>query len=150
MHITLYKNHSAFNRLDKVLTDPIELDVQFKGSISHENPVFILTRGEHKYFVGYNYLYCEELNAYYNARVTVLQGDLAQFSCSIDISTFKNEIRALNCLVARQENVNNPYINDGLLPIAQGSIIETIDAGQVGNSTPSIYLTCVGGIETSS
>lgn len=148
LHIVLYKNHSAFNRLDKVLTDPIPFEVQIKGTLTHENPVFVLTRGDNDYFVGYNFLYCQELDAYYNARITVLQGGLAQISCNIDPSSFKGQIRGLNAFVERQEYVNNPYINDGLLPVAQGSIIDTIDVGAVGNATSTMYLTCIGGIES--
>lgn len=147
MNITLYKNFSAYNRLDKNITDPISRTVTIKGSLSHENPVFILTRGEGELFNGYNFLYCEDLDAYYNARITVLQGGLAQIDCSIDPSTFKRQIRGLNAFVERQEHVYNPYFNDSMLPIAQGSVIEAIDVGQVGNTSGTMYLTCIGGID---
>lgn len=148
MEITLFRNFSAFNRLDKVLKDPITKTVTFKGSISHENPVFILTRGENDLYVGYNFLYCKELDAYYNARITILQGGLAQIDCSIDPSTFAGQIRSINAFVERQENVYNPYFNDPLLPIAQGSVIEALDVGLVGNETSTMYLTCIGGQNT--
>lgn len=150
MEITLYKNYSAFNRLDKDIRQPITRTVTAKGILSHENPTFILSRGENEYYNGYNFLYCRELNAFYNAKLTILQGGMIQIDCNIDPSTFKNDIRGLICFVERQENVYNPYFNDTMLPIAQGSIIDTIDVGQVGENANvrHTYLTCVGGIET--
>lgn len=150
MEIILYKNYSAFNRLDKDLKDPITYDnVTIKGDLSHENPVLLLTRGANDYFVGYNFLYCKELDAYYNARITLKNGNLVEIVCNIDPSSFKDQIRGLTCFVERQQNVYNPYMNDPLTPISQGSIIDTIEVGEVGNSTDAraIYLTCIGAIE---
>ena len=150
MELILYKNFSAYNRLDKDLRDPITRTVTVKGTLSHENPVFILTRGENGYLNGYNFVYVPDLQAYYNATLTVLQGGLIQIDCNIDPSTFKNAIRGLTCFVERQENIYNPYFNDPMLPIAQGSIIDAIDVGQVGENANvrHTYLTCVGGIES--
>lgn len=147
MEITLYKNYSAFNRLDKDLRDPVTYtNVIIKGDLSHENPVLLLTRGANDYFVGYNFLYCKELDAYYNARITLKAGNLVEISCDIDPSTFKTQIRGITAFVERQENVFDPYINDGMLPISQGSIIEAIDGGEVGQTgdTRTLYITCIG------
>lgn len=147
MEITLFKNYSAFNRLDKDLRDPITYsNVIIKGDLSHESPVLLLTRGDNDYFVGYNFLYCKELDAYYNARITLKAGNLVEITCNVDPSSFKEAIRGLTAFIERQEYVYNPYMNDSLTPIAQGSIIETIDAGTVGQTsdTRSLYITCIG------
>lgn len=147
MEITLFKNYSAFNRLDKDLREPITYsNVTIKGDLSHENPVLLLTRGDNDYFVGYNFLYCKELDAYYNARITLKAGNLVEITCSVDPSSFKEAIRGLTAFIERQEYVYNPYMNDSLTPISQGSIIETIDAGAVGQTgdTRALYITCIG------
>lgn len=148
MHITLYKNYSAFNVMDKILRDPISVEVTVKDNLSHENPVFVLSRGNNGYLDGYNFLYCQELDAYYNARITVLQGGLARIDCNIDPSTFKGQIRALSAFVERQEYEYNPYMYDPLLPIVSGSVVKTKDCGAVGNASSTMYLTCIGGMET--
>lgn len=149
MVITLYKNISDARVVDKVLTEPINKDVTRKDSWSIETPSFTVTIGENEgYLLGYNYCYIPAFKRYYMARITLANGGLAVISCDVDpLMSFKQGIRGLTAMIDRQEYVNNPYINDGMLPIAQGSVIDTIDVGQVGNSTSTFYLTCVGGIE---
>lgn len=132
----------------KSVTDGVTRSVTLKGSYQIENPVFMLTRGDNEYFVGYNYLYCKELNSWYYAELTLMPGNLIQISCSIDpLMTHRAEIMGLNCMIDRQEYVYNPYITDSMIPVAQGSIIDVLDVGAVGNVTRTMYFTCIGGIE---
>lgn len=148
MEITLYKTRSDRKSVTKSVTDGITRSVTLKGSYQVENPVFMLSRGENEYFNGYNYLYCKELNSWYYAEITLMPGNMVQIACSIDaLMTHRAEIYGLNCMIERQEFVFNPYINDSMMPVSQGSIIDAVDVGVVGDSSRTMYLTCIGGIE---
>lgn len=147
MTITLYKTNSPRNAVNKVLNDPVTRDITPKGSYSIENPVFTLHRGENEYFVGYNYAYIDELKSFYWVELSINAGVLV-VTCAIDaLMTHRDEISGLTCYIERQEYIFNPYINDPLTPIAQGSIIDVLNVGDVGG-TRTMYLTCIGGVET--
>ena len=148
MEITLYKTRSDRKSVTKSVTDGVTRSVTLKGSYQVETPVFMLSRGDNEYFNGYNYLYCKELNSWYYAELTLMPGNMVQIACSIDaLMTHRDEIYGLNCMIERQEFVFNPYINDSMMPVSQGSIIEAIDVGAVGDNSRTMYLTCIGGIE---
>lgn len=144
----LYKTASDADTVNKYITAPIVKSITPKGAYQIEHPSFTLHREEDEYFIGYNYAYIKELNSYYWVEITIA-GALAVVNCNIDaLMTHAAEIRGLNCLVDRQENVYNPYIPDPLYPLQSGSIVEVMDVGAVTGSSDvrSMYLTCVGGI----
>ena len=133
MVITLYKNFSDDKTTDKILREPINKTVTRKDTWSIENPTFTVTLEENDYILlGYNYCYIDAFQRYYYCRISLANGGLAVISCNVDaLMSHKNGIRALNCMVERQENVFNPYATDNLISISQGTIIDTIKGSQV-------------------
>lgn len=148
--LTLYKCNSDPKVVSKSLSGGITYNATLKHTCNVLNPVFIIDRGEHGYFNGYNYLYCAELNRYYFVDLSIETGGLMTLSCSIDVlMSYGGQIRGLNCFVERQENIYNPYASDPLMPIVNGSIIDARDVGAVGSATSrTMYLTCIGGIDS--
>lgn len=151
MIVKLYKTNSDPRDVDKILYSEISVDAMLKGECSVTNPLLMLQKGSHGFFAGYNYLYIPELGRYYFIdNIAFLPGNYIDISTHVDVlMSFKTQIRGINAFIERQEYVFNPYMNDNLTPIAQGSIIDVLDVGQVGNNTNvrNIYLTCVGGVE---
>lgn len=147
MVITLYKTRSDRKAVNKALADPKTFTVTLKSTIDVDSPVFMLTRpSDDDLLIGYNYLYWEETNSYYYARIRLLQGGIAEISCDVDsLMTHKSEIYGLKCYVERQENVYNPYMVDSVLPVPAGSIIDTKELSFPAGNTRTIYFTCVGG-----
>lgn len=149
MLITLYKNSSDPKKVLKNITDGVTFNVTLKGTCNIENPVFVLTRINNSLFVGYNYIYCKEFNRYYYARISIDAGGLMTISCTIDpLMSYASAIRSLTCLVERQESYYNPYLVDDGITMTQGSVVNAIKVGQVGDSTSKIYVTCIGAVDT--
>lgn len=113
MTITLYQNLSENNRVDKNIQEIETVTGTLRGSSSVLNPSFkIETTNESIVWV--NYIYVHEWGRYYfvNDILSVRNG-LWDFKCHVDVlSTYKNHIRNLSGIIARQENLYNLYLDD--------------------------------------
>lgn len=149
MKLTLYKNESDNRVVSKVIKDDMVVMGELKDSCSVTNPTFILAKSTRNFFSGYNYLYCEELNRYYYIDDMVFSlGHQVVITCTVDVlMTYADEIRNLTTVVDRQESINNPYIEDAGMTIAQGSVIKAIDVGAVGDDSYTCYITSIGAVE---
>lgn len=147
--IILYKNYSSPETVFKNIGSPVNVSVTLKGEVSLERPTFLIESGSNGFFVGYNYLYCPEFGRYYYAKFFTEPGGLIRIECVVDpIYTFKTGITSLNCLVGRQENFYDPYLNDPLLPVESSSHVEAIEVNSVGLASGSqLFLTCIGAVE---
>lgn len=152
MEITLYKNLSDTRVVSKALAEPIVKTVTLKGACDVVAPVFELVRDPLEgYYNGYNYLYVKELNRYYYVNITLGEGGILILRCTLDpLKTYDSQIRNLTAYVERQEGIYNPYINDPLVPIAQGTQIKAYDFGSPhgANDTYNIFITCIGATDS--
>lgn len=133
------------------MREPITLNVELKGNCDVLHPVFAVTRGEHGYFNNYNYCYVPDFGRYYFiSPPEVSMGGIMVLHCTVDaLTSWAGGIRGLRSMIERQEFKYNPYMHDNLLPIANGSIIDTINVGSVipTGATRTMYITCIGGID---
>lgn len=112
MNITLYKNISEKNRLDKTLIEPIPLVGTLKAETSLINPILII---ESESVITSNYLYILEFDRFYYINdITVLRNNLYQLSCSVDVlTTWKSAILNLDAIIEKQKEKADMYIDDG-------------------------------------
>lgn len=111
--IVLYKNNSEDYALTKSLSAQITLDsCVFKDDSSVENPNVVISTGTD--ITECNYMYIADLHRYYFIReIGVVRAGVYYIRGHVDVlSTYANEIKACNAIIARQENSYNMYLDD--------------------------------------
>ncbi len=109
MEISLYYNNSDDRKLNKNLQFKKQIkDVKLKENCSIINPILILSRKNFKDFNNMNYVYIEEFRRYYFIQNMEFINSNVILDLQIDVlTTYASSIRALSCLVKRQENISN-------------------------------------------
>lgn len=126
--ITLQRNNSPSNKVDKQIIDVAYADGTLKESTSIIDPVIIIsTNLSSNMIADINYIYCEEFHRYYYVtNIISIANDLWELHCHVDVlMTYKDEIRDQTAIVARQENKYNMYLDDGWFMSYQDPIIQT-------------------------
>ena len=112
MSITIYTNSSDKKVIGKTLTQ-----ISVNPYVLLENCSIITPQVKLKFnsaILSANYAYIEEFHRYYFIDdVTILSGAILQLNLSIDVlETYKTQIKALTCIVKRNTNVFNKYLDD--------------------------------------
>ena len=151
MKIILYKSIADNRLLDKsskiTVIDTIDT-AHIKDDTSIISPSVILSYKKISTLRKCNYLYIPSMGRYYYVNDIVLkQGGMYELKCHIDVlMTYKGDIRNITTLILRQENVNNPYIEDSQLLVRANRVYEKHTIGKVGDGTDHYYLTVNGGV----
>ena len=104
--LTLYKTQSESNVLNKVLTNPITINGNFRSEIDSID--IVIEVEQHDY--NYNYVYIESLGKYYfiNNRVHVNNKVVRLLLHTDVLMTYKTDILNSYALVVKGGNIN-PY-----------------------------------------
>ena len=151
MKIILYKSIADNRLLDKsskiTVIDTIDT-AHIKDDTSIISPSIVLSYKKISTLRKCNYLYIPSMGRYYYVNDIVLkQGGMYELKCHIDVlMTYKGDIRNITTLILRQENVNNPYIEDSQLLVRANRVYEKHTIGKVGDGTDHYYLTVNGGV----
>ena len=151
MKIILYKSIADNRLLDKsskiTVIDTIDT-AHIKDDTSIISPSIVLSYKKISTLRKCNYLYIPSMGRYYYVNDIVLkQGGLYELKCHVDVlMTYKGDIRNITTLILRQENLNNPYIEDGQLLVRANRVYEKHTIGRVGDSADHYYLTVNGGV----
>lgn len=115
MIIRLYQNTSEKNKLDKSLNQVLETFGTLKENTSLTDPIIKLTGKTFSEMGSINYMRIDELNRYYFINdVISINNDIVEIHAHVDVlTTYRDQIRAQNAIVARQEKKWNLYLNDG-------------------------------------
>lgn len=109
MTITLFKNASDNNVVDKDISEPFEIEGHLRESANIEYPKITL-QGTVKDF---NYCYIPNFYRYYYIENIILQGKVTVIDCEVDVlMTYKDDIRNSYGLMSKGINFN-PYYNGG-------------------------------------
>lgn len=123
--ITLYTNNSGDDYLDKNLTGGTSVSCEFKQPVDIENPVIFISGGAS--YDGYNYAYIPEFGRYYWMKVVSGNANTITFQGESDpLMSFKDQIRACPCVVARNPWHFDLYLPDSKLPIETRTETSTI------------------------
>ena len=151
MKIILYKSIADNRLLDKsskiTVIDTIDT-ANIKDDTSIISPSVILSYKKISTLRKCNYLYIPSMGRYYYVNDIVLkQGGMYELKCHVDVlMTYKGDIRNITTLILRQENINNPYIEDSQLLVRANRVYEKHTIGKAGDGTDHYYLTVNGGV----
>lgn len=143
--ITLYRNTSDKNKLNKTLTQIAgPMNVLVKDMINGENPVIELKGGN---YAGCNYAMLDGIY-YFVETPTKDNAQRNILNLYIDpLMTYKSAIKACDCVITRQQQSanSNKYINDGSLVTESKCENVLLESTQkFDNTTCSYVLTVVG------
>lgn len=151
MTIKLYKNSADNRRVDKssemTLIRSFD-DCSFKRSNSIMDVSITIYIENRDVISGANYVYIPELQTYYYIDdVEYLTANRVQFYCHEDVlMTYKKDILKLNCVIARQENKYNTYLDDDRFRVYSNKRIQTkIFPSGFNKNNCSYILTIAGG-----
>ena len=151
MKIVLYKNNADNRVVDK--TSHLEKIVEFNGAMFKQNVSImdvsiIIQFPNETTIMGANYIYIPELSIYYYVTdVRFLSGGRVEFSCREDVlMTYKKDILKLRCVIARQENNYNVYLDDDKFRVYSNKRIQTkLFPNGFDKNNCSYILTIAGG-----
>lgn len=144
--ITFYHNSADARVVDKSsqITSIKTVSANFIDEVSILNPTLVM-RYDADIFTS-NYLYISTLDRYYYITDITTSNNKLFIQCKCDVlMSNKNAIKNSTCIIDRQENAFNKYLND---PLYEGYSYEILSAYKMGNiftkaSVP--YFTVLGG-----
>lgn len=135
-NINLYQNSAEVNRVDKTeyLTPAGVLSGALREECSIVSPSITFKQESVPTF---NYVYIEIFGRYYFVTgMTSVSKDLWRMSLSCDVlMTWKDDIRALTAIIARQETSYNPLLLDSDLPAQANQNITVAEFPESGFAT---------------
>jgi hypothetical protein len=147
VHLNIYLTKSEATALDKTLEEKIELTGTLRDASNVLNPS-IEIQASATTIANRNYFEIPEFGRkYFITEITSTGYGRVIISGHVDVlSTYKNDIRKLKAVIARQENRYNLYIDDNLFKVDSRTIIQTKDFSGGGTfaSNPGICLVLVG------
>ena len=116
MTINLFQNNSDKNVVSKSLTAKGTVTGTLREDCSIIDPVIKIEGISGSDLPYLNYLEVVEFGRYYYITDIVLTGKLYECHCHIDVlETYKDQIKVLPAVIARQESQNNVMLTDGLI-----------------------------------
>ena len=142
--IELMVNYSPEKQLDKDTTTISTVTGTLREDTSIIDPV-IKVECNLSDFAKCNYMYIPQFGRYYFVKdIRSIVNGIVEFSCHVDVlSSFKQEIRMNTCIVRRQENDWNLYLNDGTFKVYQNPMVLT-KAFPSGFTTQEFVLAVAG------
>ena len=144
MNLNIFQNNSDVNVVWKQLTPKTQLQGTLREDCSIIDPI-IKVQG-----IGASDLpfinYCEivEFGRYYYIKDIVCVGNLYELRCHIDVlMTYKDQIKNIPAVIARQETNNNVMLTDGMIKTYADPIIEIRKSN--GGFTDFQYIFTVAG-----
>lgn len=116
MTLKLYTNTSDNNVMDKSLTQKgSNITGTLREDCSIIDPVIALENIS-TYLTDINYAYISEFDRYYYINNIICKGKLFELHMHVDVlMSFRSQIRTNNAVIARQEDVYNLYLQDGVM-----------------------------------
>lgn len=144
MTINLFQNNSDKNVVSKSLTAKGTVTGTLREDCSIIDPVIKIEGISGSDLPYLNYLEVVEFGRYYYITDIVLTGKLFECHCHIDVlETYKDQIKVLPAVIARQESQNNVMLTDGLIKTYANPEIEIRRSS--GSFTDFQYIFCVAG-----
>ena len=146
MQVVLYNNASDPEVVDKALTVIGSATASPYESISVESPTLILSDLSVSNVSRVNYMYIEDLGRFYNTRLVMGNNGLYTAYGEVDpLTSFKNAVLNLTCVIGSQVTEKNNDINDGSKTSQVNGFIQRIDFEGSFEGTGKNILICAGG-----
>lgn len=144
MNLNLFQNNSDKNVMWKQITTKANLTGTLRDGCSVIDPIIQVEGLGASDIPFINYCEIVEFGRYYYINDIVCVGKLFELHCHIDVlMTYKDQLKTIPAVIARQETVNNVMLTDGLIKTYADPIIEIRKAS--GGFTEFQYIFTVAG-----
>lgn len=144
MKLTLYTNNDDNRVVTKNITQLQELTGTLRANTSIVDPVIQVENFNNALAAVCNYAKIDEFGRYYYVNDIVFTGLLYEIHMHVDVvSSFQTQLKQLDAVVSRQENLYNLYLQDGLFKTYQNPNIAVYPFS--GSFTDYQYILCVAG-----
>ena len=143
--ITLYKNSSADNVINKSISEVASYNINIKASCSIMMPTIVL---DDSAALSCNYAYIDTFQRYYFIKtVDVQPGGLCVLQLKEDVLyTYKDSIKKLTAIISRQENLYNLYLPDSEFKVLAYNNKKTVPFSSPFTKDLQFVLTVNGGV----
>ena len=144
MIFRLFQNNSDTNVVQKSITQKAELSGTLRDNCSIIDPIITvegIAPSDLKYI---NYAEIPDFGRYYYVTNIILKGKLFEVHMHIDVlNTYKDQIKPIQAVIARQESLNNVMLTDGLIKTYADPNIEIRRSS--GGFSDYQYIFCIAG-----
>lgn len=145
MSITLYKNSSPRNKINKTLVQVAELTGHFRDNCNVMNPSITIEYSG----TDFNYMKISEFGDryYFIDSIEVVRNEIITVNGSVDVlESFKSDILASDCIVSKNANRFNLYLNDNTLRAYQDAYYQyAVYPNSFGVQFENVLLVAGGG-----
>lgn len=143
MDIFLYKTESAPNVVDKKLTEVVHFTgVRLLDDTSILTPTIEVREStiiDDLWKI--NYFYIPKFKRYYFVTDAVATTGMFQISGRVDVlKSYKNEIELSSQIITRQENLQDNYLHDNMIPISDKQEVQEVEFGETFDDTNSLFI----------
>lgn len=143
MDIFLYKTESAPNVVDKKLTEVAHYtSVRLLDDTSVLTPTIEVREStiiDDLWSI--NYFYVPKFKRYYFVADLTATAGMFQISGRVDVlKSFASEIKASNQIITRQQNLQDKYLHDSMIPISDKQEVIETEFGDTFDDTNSLFI----------
>lgn len=143
MDIFLYRTESASNVVDKRLTEVAHYtDVRLLDDTSILTPTIEVRESEViDNLWNINYFYIPKFKRYYFVTDAVATAGMFRITGRVDVlKSFANEIKKSSQIITRQENLQDKYLHDAMIPISDKQEVVETEFGDTFDDTNSLFI----------
>lgn len=153
MDIFLYKTVSAPNVVDKKLSEVAHYTgVRLLDDTSVLTPTIEVRESsiiDNLWSI--NYFYIPKFKRYYYVTDLTATAGMFQISGRVDVlRTYKSELNASSQIITRQQNLQDKYLHDSMIPISDKQEVVEIEFGETFDDTNSLFILVTTGQQGSS
>lgn len=143
MDVFLYKTESAPNVVNKKLTEVAHhTDVRLLDDTSVLTPTIELRESntiDRTWSI--NYFYVPKFNRYYFVTDLTVTAGMYRISGRVDVlKTYADEIKTSNQIITRQQNLQDKYLHDAMIPISDKQEVIEAEFGETFNDSNSLFI----------
>ena len=144
MELILYTNNDDKRVVTKNLTTLQTLNGTLRDDCSIIDPVITVENINNSIAASCNYAKIADFGRYYYVNNIVLKGNLWEIHMHVDVvSSFQTQLKALEAVVSRQENLYNLYLQDSMFKTYQNPNVAVYPFS--GEFDTYQYILCVAG-----
>lgn len=143
MDIFLYKTESAPNVVDKKLTEVAHYtSVRLLDDTSVLTPTIVVRESNTIDIIwNINYFYVPKFKRYYFVTELTATAGMYRISGRVDVlKSYASEIKASSQIITRQENCQDRYLHDSMIPISDRQEVIETEFGDTFDDTNSLFI----------
>lgn len=143
MDIFLYKTESAPNVVDKKLAEVAHYtSVRLLDDTSVLTPTIEVRESTNiDDLWSINYFYIPKFKRYYFVTDLTATAGMFRISGRVDVlRTYKSELNASSQIITRQQNLQDKYLHDCMIPISDKQEVQEVEFGETFDDSNSLFI----------